>query len=261
MFQPWSGNSPSFCSVDNVTSLLSPPHRQLFSGSFHVTHCVPTPPTIRHPQTEQHCHFISIVHLLFQSLIAQAHKRPLLLASTVRPCDRCLAALDLLPRSLLAHAAPHRESVPAVLFPILLPPFWRPQSCQRPCQPLWVIPYRFRPSSAIPQTTLPPLSGLDLRPIPCRSRGGSCLQSLASCRPPSYFLLTRSYDDPYIGIFFWFIVCWVPFWELTICPGVSTPWKSPPLSLVPELIDPTSAIQAPLCLVPPPSPLFRRKIC
>ena len=118
-------------------------------------------------------------------------KGPILPDSTNRTCAQCIYALDLLSRSLLAPADPRGEPVSDDLSPIQSPPFQFPQYCKRPCHPLWVIPSRFRPSSAIHWTT-----PLIYRPRPT-------VQSLlvprrvvpsvlASCHPPLSFLLTRS---------------------------------------------------------------------
>ena len=79
---------------------------------------------------------------------------------------------------------------------------------------------------------LPP-GGLDLQPGPCQSRGGSGLQFLASCPPPSCFLFTRSYAAPSIGIFWYFVVFWAPVCALTRGLGVSNPWQSNAPALVP----------------------------
>ena len=55
MFQPWLGIATILGSVDIVTSYLNTPsHHSIFSGSIPFILRVPTPPSIRHPDTELH---------------------------------------------------------------------------------------------------------------------------------------------------------------------------------------------------------------
>ena len=64
-----------------------------------------------------------------------------------------------------------------------------------PCQTIWVLPsvgpsLPLTASAALMYAPTP--DGLNLWPSPCRCRGGSCIQFLASYTPPLCFLLTRS---------------------------------------------------------------------
>ena len=52
---------------------------------------------------------------------------------------------------------------------------------------------------------LPSPAGLNLRPGPCRSWGGSCLNSLSSCPPPQLSLLSRSFSALSLDVFRWFV--------------------------------------------------------
>ena len=74
---------------------------------------------------------------------------------------------------------------------------------------------------------LPSTAGLYLRPGPCRSRGGLCIQSLASCPPLLRCLLTQSCSSPSLVVFKCLVVFWAPFCALKRGLCVSTPWQSP----------------------------------
>ena len=138
-------------------------------------------------------------------------------------CALCIVALGLLPRYLSSPTAPRREPVSIASSPVCLPPLLRHQRRQHPLQPLWVLSSRFRLPPTCPWTTTPPTVGLNLRPSPFRSWGGSCIQSLAYCPPMSFFLLNRSFAAPYLSVFWWFVFFWAPFCALARGQGVSTP--------------------------------------
>ena len=171
------------------------------------------------------------------------YKHPLPLASTAHPCAFCLTALDLLPRSLLA---PSALQCKPVFLPLTLsgcPPFDTLDVVSVPANSCGfsllgsVLPLPFL------EPLLPP-SNLDLRPVPWRSKGGSCLQLLVSCPPPPFFLFTQSCDSPSLGVFWQFGVLWAPFCALTRGLGVSTPWQSPAPALVPAILGRAGAVQA-----------------
>ena len=61
---------------------------------------------------------------------------------------------------------------------------------------------------SIPRHLLKPLpfpSGINLQPGLCRSRGGLCLNSLASCPPLLYSLLSHSSASQSLDVLWWFI--------------------------------------------------------
>ena len=106
-------------------------------------------------------------------------KCPLPLASTAHRYDRFIAALNLLPRSLLSPAAPRRQPVSVASPPVMFPPFFSIDVSSVPVNPRGfvllgsVLPLLFL------KTLLPP-SVLDLRPVPCRFQEDSYLYFLAS---------------------------------------------------------------------------------
>ena len=117
-----------------------------------------------------------------------------------------------------------RPPLPFPTLAVLPPSTCSPGPC-RPLQPHATSPFRpiLSPSgrphfasvpvnpcglaligSFCPPPLLEPLfppSGLDLRPGPCRSQGGSFLQFLVSCPPHPCFLFTRSCASPSLGVF------------------------------------------------------------
>ena len=151
------------------------PSFQIFYESFPVTFCVPTP--LSSATLWLSCTSLCTRFLPYSGLGPPVHldKRPLLPASTARTFSHCLAALNLLPRSLTAPAALRHNPVSFTSSPIRLSHFCCPWCCQHSWQPLWVCHSRIRPSSVILLTTPPPPVGLNLWTSPCRYQGRVCL--------------------------------------------------------------------------------------
>ena len=160
-----------------LTSYLKPhPTVRLFSVSVPFTLRVLTPPPIRHPKTEIQRSSHSIV-LPRSNLGSPVQNRfhPTVLHRPSHTC--CLAAFNLLPRSLSDPEYPRHEHVSAVSSPIRSSPFCC--SCQdssapvNPCG-LSLLFYVLPPPFLKP---LPSPAGLERRPSTFWYQGGLCLLS------------------------------------------------------------------------------------
>ena len=128
MFQPRSGTAPSLGSVAKVTSHLNPaPSFNCFRDIFLSPSLAFLPPPYATLRLSCTAIFTPDCPPFSSCLQAPVHmdKHPLPPASTACPCARCLAALDLLPRSLSAPADPRRKPVsaspPRLFAPLSLP--------------------------------------------------------------------------------------------------------------------------------------------
>ena len=168
-----------------LTSYLNTPsHRSNFSVSVSFTLRVLTPPPILHPETEMY----HSLHPIFQlcSGLGLSGQISFHLAGPHRLfCFCCLAALNVLPRSLSSHEAPLHEPVSAISSPVRS----LPSTLLEPLSTL--VGYPFLVPSFLRQfSNHSPPTGLDRRPGPFWYQGGLCLQSWspillrrASCSP------------------------------------------------------------------------------
>ena len=105
--------------------------------------------------------------------------------------------LAVLPSSTCS-PGPCRLLQPRTVRPFLMPlplsgrpPFSALDVASIPVNPCGLALIGYTLSPQLLETLLPP-AGLDLRPGPCWSWGGSCLQLLVYCPPPPCFLFTCS---------------------------------------------------------------------
>ena len=153
------------------------------------------------PLTEQHRYLHTILpplpvldHLSnWKSVHSQRPPLPvpalaILLPSTCSPCP----CQTIQPHTVSLFRPP--------LPPSSRPPFAAPNVAIVPVNP---CEFALQGSGLLPPFLEPPPlpAILGLQPGLCRSRGGSCLQFLASCLPPPFFLFSRSCDSPSLGVF------------------------------------------------------------